>query len=787
MNLSLVSKRLRDIIYDHGGDDDDITTTQEVGSSNRSMSTATLLIEKEWKSIRTEVNTILKTATPDKMKKLLIDTPKVNAGAYVCLRESGNFQAKIHIFPKLRTIGTFPNEEEATLAYAIAKNKLEPIKLAYTKARQNRVAKDRVEHNIGIDVCDCCKKTFSSKSGFWYHVKNNVCIPATEGNQARLKREALNVCGRCNTSFCNNQSLTYHVQNNVCIPATEGYQARLKREAKEEQERVAKEEQVRLKRVAKEEQVRLKRVAKEEQARQKRVAKEEQVRLKRVAKEEKQARRQSKVKHGIDNDNADDAIELLLKPESVSSSDIKPELAPPDTFEKSTTSVYLLDSEDNRFHGVVRKTFTNKSCSLVEFDDGTRQLVLWGTVLSVPLPYTAINPNSKKNSVPLSRNGIKGKIVLDEQPNNYHLVQFDDGEMAVYTLEELPILVDNANMEGTIEGIDSPKPTDILLGVVAREETMKKKTPVDALFMTVLENKFDDYHTPGTTTFQQETIASEIVDELKQDYRARFLRTDDRTGRWIESADEEAQKSVIRFFRDMQHARGGGKCRYCPKEFTSLRALASHQSHCARALATAMTTLLPCPYCPKQCRGSRSLSAHMGWCKKQHAARALAAATATLPCDTETTNTPLLPDIATATAKQESTTKAHTVLHGLCGAVVEDTETIPMGARLGIWWDDDRTYYPCTVVNQRPRKNKNTKEEQKHEWFLEYDDGTDEWLDLTSEQVCWINDDEDAPATIADDENTHQTIDDADDDDVIYQEWTTATAKRFKIKFKVPN
>ena len=106
------------------------------------------------------------------------------------------------------------------------------------------------------------------------------------------------------------------------------------------------------------------------------------------------------------------------------------------------------------------------------------------------------------------------------------------------------------------------------------------------------------------------------------------------------------------------------------------------------------------------------------------------------------------------------------------GAVVEDTEMIPIGARLGIWWDGDRTYYPCTVVHQRTQKHPNTKDEQKHEWFLEYDDGTDEWLDLTREQVCWITDDEDAPATMAEDENTHPTIDDAEDDDGIDQEWT---------------
>ena len=136
-----------------------------------------------------------------------------------------------------------------------------------------------------------------------------------------------------------------------------------------------------------------------------------------------------------------------IKPESVSSSNIKLELAPNDTFERSTTDVYLMDLEDNRVHGVVRKTFTKKSCSLVEFDDGTRRLVVWGTVLSLISPYIAINPNSKKKSILLSRNGIMGRVVLDGQPNNYHLVQFDDGKMIVYTYKELAILVDNANTD----------------------------------------------------------------------------------------------------------------------------------------------------------------------------------------------------------------------------------------------------------------------------------------------------------------------------------------------------
>ena len=104
-------------------------------------------------------------------------------------------------------------------------------------------------------------------------------------------------------------------------------------------------------------------------------------------------------------------------------------------------------------------------------------------------------------------------------------------------------------------------------------------------------------------------------------------------------------------------------------------------------------------------------------------------------------------EAATTTTSTPGAQTPDSSWNGLCGPVVEDTETIPMGARLGIWWDGDRTYYPCTVVNQRTRKNKDTKEEQKYEWFLEYDDGTVEWLDLTREQVCWITGEDTAPAT----------------------------------------
>ena len=88
---------------------------------------ATPTDEKKWKSIFTEVTTFMTTTTPDEKQKLLIATQKVYVGIYVRER-NGSFNAQIRAFEKLGNIGTLPNEEEATLAYAFAKMKLGPKK-----------------------------------------------------------------------------------------------------------------------------------------------------------------------------------------------------------------------------------------------------------------------------------------------------------------------------------------------------------------------------------------------------------------------------------------------------------------------------------------------------------------------------------------------------------------------------------------------------------------------------------------------------------------------------------
>ena len=88
---------------------------------------ATSADEKKWNSIYTEVRTTLTTATADEKRKLRIATQKVNVGSYVRER-NGAFDVQIRAFGKLKSVGTFPNKEDATLAYAITKMKLGPPK-----------------------------------------------------------------------------------------------------------------------------------------------------------------------------------------------------------------------------------------------------------------------------------------------------------------------------------------------------------------------------------------------------------------------------------------------------------------------------------------------------------------------------------------------------------------------------------------------------------------------------------------------------------------------------------
>ena len=111
---------------------------------------ATSADEKKWNSIYTEVRTTLTTATADEKRKLRIATQKVNVGSYVRERNSA-FDVQIRAFGKLKSVGTFPNKEDATLAYAITKMKLGPKKRNRKSAAQKLKESVRVTH-----VCCRC-------------------------------------------------------------------------------------------------------------------------------------------------------------------------------------------------------------------------------------------------------------------------------------------------------------------------------------------------------------------------------------------------------------------------------------------------------------------------------------------------------------------------------------------------------------------------------------------------------------------------------------------------------
>jgi len=78
------------------------------------------LADQEWQALCTEINHRIHTATPDTRKTLLGAYPTVTAKGYVQEKERGRFQTRIYAFGKIRSIGTFSNEHEATFAYLMA-------------------------------------------------------------------------------------------------------------------------------------------------------------------------------------------------------------------------------------------------------------------------------------------------------------------------------------------------------------------------------------------------------------------------------------------------------------------------------------------------------------------------------------------------------------------------------------------------------------------------------------------------------------------------------------------
>ena len=113
---------------------------------------------KKLQSICTEVKTIINSATPDQMKKLLIAYPNLNATG--CVKRGANFQARINAFHTNRTIRTFPNEEEAKLAIAIAEMKLGPKKKRKNRKTEAQKLKESVRVNSICVSCQCLSLYF---------------------------------------------------------------------------------------------------------------------------------------------------------------------------------------------------------------------------------------------------------------------------------------------------------------------------------------------------------------------------------------------------------------------------------------------------------------------------------------------------------------------------------------------------------------------------------------------------------------------------------------------------
>ena len=124
--------------------------------------------------------------------------------------------------------------------------------------------------------------------------------------------------------------------------------------------------------------------------------------------------------------------------------DIKPELVLSATFNESHRHVHVIAPGSHRLEGRVEHQFPDKKCSLIKFSDGSRKLFLWGTRLSKPITYKTnpvVDQLKIKKDILVIKNGIKGKVILDEQPFNYHLVEYNSGQYAVYTYDELRSLM----------------------------------------------------------------------------------------------------------------------------------------------------------------------------------------------------------------------------------------------------------------------------------------------------------------------------------------------------------
>ena len=113
---------------------------------------------------------------------------------------------------------------------------------------------------------------------------------------------------------------------------------------------------------------------------------------------------------------------------------------------------------------------------------------------------------------------------------------------------------------------------------------------------------------------------------------------------------------------------------------------------------------------------------------------------------------------------------------------------LKVGSKIGIYWDDDKCYYPCTVEGREEANAANSSSSSSSSrFFVRYDDGESEWTDMAQEKLRWLDDEDDneedndneAGTTSTTGKQTtkkrnHRSIDDddvSDDDDEEEQEW----------------
>ena len=85
------------------------------------LKTKTTAKDKDWELIRTEIQNIIKTATPNEIKEMLAVLPKLKKNGYS--KTYGKLTVRINFGGKRRHIGTFEEESKAELAYSLAYHK----------------------------------------------------------------------------------------------------------------------------------------------------------------------------------------------------------------------------------------------------------------------------------------------------------------------------------------------------------------------------------------------------------------------------------------------------------------------------------------------------------------------------------------------------------------------------------------------------------------------------------------------------------------------------------------